>query len=79
MPVEDMLIWLGLDGGLVDDASDDFFGRFMMIVDEYCIRISCDKSKFGRWSNSEDMFIDLRKEQDRKDFVSWIKNMRDFE
>ena len=72
----DLLIWLDLDEGLLDDMHSDFFGRYMMIVND-SIRISCVKKDFDRWANSEEMWFDCTKRSEKNRFIDWVMEQRE--
>lgn len=77
---KDLLVWLDLDDTL-DPTTDDlyswnFFGRNMMICDN-AIRISCFHKDFDRWANSEELWFDINKRGDKRDFIDWVIAQRE--
>lgn len=72
----DLIVWLDLSDAFEDGCCWDLFGRNAMIIDDR-IRISCAKSEFDRWANSEDMEFDIKNAPDRRRFVRWVKNERE--
>jgi hypothetical protein len=74
----DLLVWLDLNDTLdpIDELySQAFFGRNMMIIDD-AIRISCVHKDFDRWANSEEMWFDISKRGDKRDFIDWVFDQR---
>ena len=78
LTANDLLIWLDLGDGFIDGYCDGegVFNRYMQILSDFEIRISCPMPEFDKWSNSEEMYFDLAINSQRREFVNWVMNQR---
>lgn len=81
MVAKDLLIWLDLDDTLDASTSElysfDFFGRNMMLLDDFVLRISCPHKSFDRWANSEEMLFDISRRPEKRKFIEWVREQRE--